>query len=292
MIGSRASSDQARPRRLRRPRPAPLAAVAVAALLPAGAAQAHDFFLIPAAAFGRPGGEVAIAMHVSEVFPGEPTAWRVKRTREFFLVDGEGRLDLAGAPLAGEPPRARVTLRAPGTAVVALVTEATYIEIEPGAFEDYLRMEGHADVLGARAGSGDAARPGRERYTRFVKTLVHAGAPTPVPLRPVGLKIEIVPEADPAAARPGSDLPVRVLFDGRPYAGGYLCATYAGHSEAHDAYAWCGRTGAEGRAEVPIRAPGWQLLRITRMVPRRGDPRADWESFWAALTFLVPREAS
>jgi hypothetical protein len=83
-----------------------------------------------------------------------------------------------------------------------------------------------------------------------------------------------------------------VLYEGKPYAGGYLCATHAGHSKEHDAYAWCGRLDSEGRAAVPIRSPGWQIVRITRMIPRSGDPKAQWESFWAALTFEIPGKPS
>jgi hypothetical protein len=291
--------------------------VALAAILAAdpAAALAHDFFLVPSVPVAAPGAQVSVAMHVSDVFPGAPTPWRVGRTPEFFIVDRDGRRDLGRTPIAGDPAVARVALRAPGTSVVALVTDATYIEIEPAHFEEYLRHEGHEDIVTRRAGSGDAARPGRERYTRYVKTLIRARPPAASPaerapegrapadrassrpasppspvLASVGLKIEIVPETDPAGARPGGALGARVLFDGRPYAGGYLCATHAGYSREHDAYAWCGRLDGEGRTRVPIRAAGWQILRITRMLPRRDDPKADWESFWAALTFHVPEE--
>lgn len=273
-------------------RPLAGALLAAGALAAPGAGLAHDFYLMPAGAMARPGEEMAIAMHVSDVFPGQPTAWRVGRIREFFLFDERGRRDLMDAPIEGDPARARIRLRSRGTTVVALVTDATYIEIEPEHFEEYLRLEGHEEILARRSTDGTSAAAGRERYTRYVKTLVDTGGSSKAALRPVGLKIEIVPEAEPGAVRPGADLPVRVLFDGRPYGGGYLCATHAGYSEEHDAYAWCGRLDGEGRARAPIRAAGWQILRITRMAPRGGDPKADWESFWAALTFQVPREAA
>ncbi|MGH9798602.1 MAG: DUF4198 domain-containing protein, partial [Candidatus Polarisedimenticolia bacterium] len=160
-------------------------------------------------------------------------------------------------------------------------------------------------VLRARRAGGDDGRPGRERYTRFVKTLVRGsegpadrrpagkpaggGADGAPAARPLGLPIEIVPLSDPGTLRPGGRLEVQVLFEEAPYAGGTLCATHDGYSKEHDAYAWCDRLDGEGRAVVPVRAPGLQLLRITRMRRLQGDPKADWESFWAALTFEVPR---
>lgn len=275
---------------------------------------AHDFFLVPRAEDGTAGRAVAIAMHVSDTFPGEPAPWRPERVHRFFLADAGGRLDLPSPAVTGAPPRALVPLRSPGAAWIALVTNPSYIELAPDDFAGYLKHEGHDEVLRARRGGGDEGRPGRERYTRFVKTLVRgpagpagpagperpagrrpAGRPaggdgggTPA-IRPLGLPIEIVPATDPATIRPGEHLKVQVLFEEAPFAGGLLCATHEGYSKEHDAYAWCGRLDGDGRAAVPVRAPGLQLLRITRMRRLQGDPKADWESFWAALTFEVSR---
>jgi hypothetical protein len=268
-------------------------------------ALAHDFFLVPRAADGAAGRAVEIAMHVSDTFPGDPSPWRPERVHRFFLADGDGRLELPSPALAGDRPRARVSLRSPGTAWIALVTNPSYIELAPDDFAGYLEHEGHDDVLRERRAGGDDGRPGRERYTRFVKTLVRGpegaagrrpagkqagGAAGGTPAgRPLGLPIEIVPRSDPGAIRPGGRLEVQVLFEEAPYAGGRLCATHDGYSKEHDAYAWCGRLDGDGRAAVPVRAPGLQLLRITRMRRLQGDPKADWESFWAALTFEVSR---
>ena len=275
--------------RARRPtRPAIRSAVLLGLLAAAGApARAHDFFLIPSLSVAAPGEPLEVAMHVSEVFPGRPIPWRVQGVQEFFLLDASGRAELRGAPVAGEPATARVALRSEGTSIIALVTAPSQITLKAKDFEEYLRHEGHQEILASRAASKPAGRKERERYTRFVKTLLRSGEPSSAALTELGLPIEIVPEAQPETVGPGGSLPVRVLFEGEPYAGGYLCATYAGHSQEHDAYAWCGRLDADGRAVVPIEAPGWQLLRISRMRPARGDRRDGWESFWAALTFEV-----
>jgi len=186
----------------------------------------------------------------------------------------------------------RLTLRSPGSTIVALVTEPSYIEIEARKFQDYLKAEGHDDMLEMRDRMNQVRAMGRERYRRWVKTLVNAGGEaSDVALADLNLTIEIVPEAQPAAVRAGDRLPVRVLFEGMPYDGGTLCATHAGYSSKPDAYAWCGRLDRAGRASVPIAAPGWQLLRITKMRALAGDGRADWVSYWAALTFEVAKEA-
>lgn len=252
--------------------------------------SAHDLFLIPEAAAPDPGATIRVALHVGEVFPGEPVDWRPERAREFFQLDGKGRTDLDGRKASGQPLMPSLTVRSPGSTLVALVTEPSYIEIAAPAFRDYLKAEGHDDILEMRAKLRQEKSPGRERYRRWVKTLVNAGGEaSDVALKNLNLTIEIVPEAQPGAVRPGGSLPVRALFEGTPYAGGKLCATHAGFSTKPDTYAWCGRLDGAGRASVPIEAPGWQLLRITRMRALAGDGRADWVSYWASLTFEVPR---
>ena len=267
------------------------ACLAVLAAAPAAPVAAHDLCLLPEASAPAPGAAIRVALHVSEVFPGEPTDWRPEKTRAFFLFDARGRLDLKDRAPEGKPLTPRLTLRSPGTTIVALVTEPSYIEIEARKFQDYLRTEGHDDILEMRVRMNQDKATGRERYRRWVKTLVNAGGEaSDVALTDLNLTIEIVPESQPAAVRPGGRLPVRVLFEGMPYAGGTLCATHAGYSSRPDAYAWCGRLDDAGRTSVPIKAAGWQLLRITKMRALAGDGRADWVSYWAALTFDVPAE--
>ena len=268
-----------------------LACLGVLAAAPAAPVAAHDLCLLPDMSAPAVGTAIRVALHVSEVFPGEPTDWRPKKTRDFFLFDAKGRLDLKDRAPEGAPLTPRLTLRSPGTTIVALVTEPSYIEIEARKFQDYLKTEGHDDILEMRARMNQEKATGRERYRRWVKTLVNAGGEaSDVALTDLNLTIEIVPESQPAAVRPGGRLPVRVLFEGMPYTSGTLCATHAGYSSKPDAYAWCGRLNDAGRASVPITAPGWQLLRITKMRALAGDGRADWVSYWAALTFDVPKE--
>jgi hypothetical protein len=269
-----------------------LASLAVLATASAGPASAHDLYLLPEIDAPAPGATMRIGLHVSEIFPGETIDWRPEKTRDFFLVDARGRLDLKSSTPDGKPLMPGVTLRSPGTTIVALVTEPSYIEIKAPEFQDYLKAEGHDDILEMRARMNQIQAPGRERYRRWVKTLVDAGGEaSEVAMASLNLTIEIVPESRPAEVRPGGRLPVRALFEGMPYAGGLLCATHAGFSSKPETYAWCGRLDGAGRATVPITAPGWQLLRITRMRALAGDGRADWVSYWAALTFEVPKAA-
>jgi hypothetical protein len=50
-------------------------------------------------------------------------------------------------------------------------------------------------------------------------------------------------------------------------------------------YVWSGRTDTTGRASIPMTMAGQWLVRAVHMLRVEGDPKADWESFWASLNF-------
>jgi hypothetical protein len=251
-------------------------------------AGAHDFFLLPGEPVAQPGTPFDLAMHVAEIFPGEVVPWRAGKVVSLTLTDARGRTEITAPPLEGDPAQARLTLRVPGTAVVVLETDASYIELSAAEFEAYLEHDGHAAALGARRQAGQSDRPGRERYTRHVKTILNGEGPSAsVALSRAGMILEIVPETALAGLAPGGTLPVRVFFKEAPYADAPICATDTGREGGHDTYAWCGRLDGAGRARVPIAAAGWQMIRAAKMVPVKGDPRADWHSYWTTLTFHV-----
>jgi hypothetical protein len=273
-----------------------------ALLLATGIAAAHDFVLLPSTSTPAAGDDFDLAMRVAAVFPGEVVPWRAGHVVEFAVTDGRGRTDIESPALDGDPARARLRLRAPGTAVIALTTDPSYIALEGPEFTAYLQEEGHEAALAARRGAL-AAAPGRERYTRHVKTVLNpAGPNASVALTRFGLALEIVPEKELSTLRPGGTLPVRVFFRQGSYANGFLCASDAPEdlpppSGTHDGgaapgggkgpYAWCGRLDGAGRISVPIPRAGWQMLRTAKMIELHDDPKADWHSYWASFTFAV-----
>ncbi len=251
-------------------------------------ASAHDFCLLPGAPTADPGSPFDLAMQVAETFPGEAVPWRTGKIVSMSLFDARGRTEIASPPLEGDPARARLELRAPGTAIVTLVTDASYIELPAAEFDAYLEHDGHTAALETRRQSGKPDIPGRERYTRHVKTILNAGGPSAsVALTRAGMMLEIVPQAVLEGLAPGGTLPVRVFFKDAPCADTPICATHEGWQGGHDTYAWCGRLDGAGRALVPITAGGWQMIRASKMVPVKGDPKADWHSYWTTLTFHV-----
>ena len=269
-----------------------LTAAAVLAFTASGAA-AEDLCLRPDPAVAAPGTPFSVALLAADPFPGAPVSWRSARLFDLSITDARGRLDVAEPVLGGDLAAAHLTLRGPGTAVIAASTDPAYDETPAAAFETRLREDGLETALRSRAAAGRSGAPGRERTTQHVKTLVNASGPNAsVALTRAGLALEIVPEQSLADLRPGGHLPVRVFYRGEPDVEDQVCVAREAAAPAAGApeggrFAWCGPLDGAGRASVPIGAAGWQMIRAARMIPIKDDPKADWQTFRASLTFRV-----
>ncbi|SNB44813.1 cobalt transporter CbiM [Geobacter sp. DSM 9736] len=110
----------------------------------------------------------------------------------------------------------------------------------------------------------------------YSKSIVSAGEAA---LKPVeGLRLDIVPIRNPLDMKAGDTLPLKVLFDGKPYAG----APVEGD---HDKI---GQTDGEGTINVTLKK-GRQIYTVERRDPIRNDPDADYAATTTTLTFEVNR---
>ena len=156
-------------------------------------------------------------------------------------------------------------------------------------FNDYLKVEGLTPALEQRARLNQMDRDGSERYSRCAKSLVQVGLPgagsQEQVSKPVGLPLEIVPEADPYAVPRSASLPVRVIYAGRPLAGALIKLTDLNNDaspfEVH-------LTDHAGRANFTMPNAGSWLLNViwTKVLPRSEE--ADFETVFSSLSFGFP----
>ncbi|MBM3728734.1 MAG: DUF4198 domain-containing protein [Acidobacteria bacterium] len=160
-----------------------------------------------------------------------------------------------------------------------------FIELPAAKFDEYLAHEHLTAVQEERNRLNEAGKPGRELYSKYVKAILHTGAPNDFVTKPIGQVIEFVPAVDPSSLRPGQLLPLQVFFRGAPIANTHVEASSASGTKV--LHRQLGRTDSQGRISVPLDVPGlWKLHAIH--MERHGDrARADWESFWASMTFEV-----
>ncbi|MBU4446983.1 MAG: DUF4198 domain-containing protein [Proteobacteria bacterium] len=85
--------------------------------------------------------------------------------------------------------------------------------------------------------------------------------------KPLGAKMEIVPLKNPLALKVGETLPLEVFYEGKPLAGAAVKAAGVGKDEL--------KTDRNGRAEVPIKEKGLNLVVVTRKTTTPNNPDSD-----------------
>lgn len=252
---------------------------ALACLLVAGAAWGHDLYLMPDSFVVKTGARVSVSMHNGDEFPGSDGPPALARLRDSAVVGAKGQAPMEN--VRAEEKRGRAEYTAPAGGFVLMTrTVPHFIDLSPESFHKYLEHEGLGWVVEWRKKNGEAGARGRELYSKHAKAIAHAGAGASVATKPVGHAVEIVPLQDPASIRPGGTLPFQVLFQGKP--AGVMAVAASSVSGSTQL-----KTDAHGRGSVTLSREGPWKLHAIKMVRLEQREKADWESFWASLTFEV-----
>lgn len=246
----------------------------------------HDLYLVPEKFVTTSGTQLRIVFQNGDEFPVGVSAVKPDRLRNTKLVSRAGSSMFES--ITAEAKRTIAVVRVPGAGVAILTAETlpSLIELDAKKFRSYLEHENLTTPLKWREEHGETGKPGRERYSKYVKSLIQVGKPDSYYRERTGLAIEIIPEADPYALKPGAVLPVQVLFRGAPAVDVAVESAWLENGQAKMEVV--GRTDASGRVSIPVKATG--PYRLHAIVMERCDtPKAaDWESFWASLTFEIP----
>lgn len=252
------------------------------------AALAHDFWIQPQLFHLAPGTATPMTLQVGHGPDRQRSALPMRRITRFDaigpgreIVDLRSRLTLGSAEGDGA-----LGLPEPGVHIVALETDAgAQSHLPADRYNPYAEEEGLAPALEARARAGLHRADASERYSRDAKTIVQIGPGDAGSLdhvtRPVGLRLEIVPEVSPYAAARGTGLPVRVFYEGRPLANALVKLTDLSDDaqpvETH-------RTDDTGRASFSVPNKGDWLLNVVWTKPLKGEP-VDFETVFSSLSF-------
>lgn len=241
---------------------------------------AHDFWIEPTGFMADMGRVLGVKLRVGEEFHGAPVPRNGALIGDFIVVDAAGRRDVVGRE--GSDPAGLVRVTSPGLMVIGYRSVPSPVTLPAEKFTQYLKDEGLESVIAARERGKASQREGREIFSRAAKSLVRSGATASgAGDRALGFPIELVAERNPYQMRVGESLPVRLTFKNAPLAGALVVA-FNQRSPYHRLRA---RSDQNGRATFAIDEPGPWLVKAVHMVPAAAGTHADWESFWASLTF-------
>lgn len=276
----------------------------VAVLALASTARAHDSWVIASKSSVEPGRTVRVAFVTGETFPVSEHAAAPQRVASWVIAGAGRRSAVEGFAVDGMELAAQVRVARPGVHVVVVALHPRFIELDGPAFGEYLREEKARAALAEREERGEQDRPGREMYTKCGKAFIEAGetAGDTAYREPVGHPLEIVPLSNPCRWNAGDEVLVRVLLEGRPAAAQRVSSGREGLPQ--HTYEQHATTDRDGVARIRLSDPGLWFLR-THVIRRIGagtgtgpepgaasSAAADWESFWASITFRVAEAPS
>lgn len=266
-----------------------IAAVIIAAAAQTAVAHAHDFWIEPSTFRPAVGQMVSASLRVGQEFEGDPIPRSAQLIDSFTVREGTKEKEVVG--FENRDPAGYVRLEQPGLAVIGYRSKANSLQLDAAKFEEFLKQEGLERISAIRAQRHETAKPDRERFYRFAKSVLITRLPVagdrvadqatsnwqPV-TRSFGYRFEIVPETNPCASTP---LRIRLLFEGKPLANALVTAMHRDDASAKIRI----RSDKSGRVTLDLPKNGVWMIKSVQMVPAPAGTDADWESLWASLTF-------
>lgn len=248
-----------------------------AALLPA-VARAHEFFVVPRGDAARAASVIveAQAAHV-------------------FLHSAEvEKADKVRVELIGRDGRKQTLQLRPGTASKALEGTLTGPVSGPAWLVGHRLPEVWSATTegvlpGDRATLEAQGKTVRSvgRYEKFAKTALVPGKDAAFWGKPLGQRLEIVPQTPLDALKAGETLVVQVLLDGKPVPQAEVGLSHDGYSTEEDTYKQLLRTDAQGRVSLRPDTPALWLARVAVTRPVTDAAGVDEENLRATLLFPV-----
>ena len=178
-----------------------------------------------------------------------------------------------------------VTPTEAGNYIAGLSTMWRESALPAAEFNKYLPAEGIPDILENRRRDGELNKDARYRYSKYVKTIFQAGNKTTDNYKSIlGYAVEMVPQQNPYKLKKGGTLDILCLKEGKPLVGQIVTTGYEVGGKMLGKRS--ARTDERGILRVKLTGTGKWYAKFTNMV-KVSDPKLDYESKWATLTFEI-----
>ncbi len=244
------------------------------------ALHAHDMWIEPATFSPVAGQIVSVKLRVGQDFLGDPLPRSSALINQFVVIDSEGRKPVVGRE--GGDPAGLLRVPSVGLLIVGYYSNSSTVELTAEKFNQYLKDEGLDNIAAMRVERNQTRSGVHEVFSRCAKSLLHSGASSETQSdKSLGFPLELVAEKSPYALRDGEDLTVRLTYENRPLANALIVAM----NKRNPSQKLKLRTGADGRVRLRLPPGGMWMLKSVHMIPAPASTSADWQSFWASLTF-------
>ncbi len=262
-----------------------ITSVFVLAFLLSANVFAHEYWFEPETFFPGRGEKTVVHLYVGDglIKDREERPFQLSKTTMFQVFSTGNSLDLKTSLVDEAMPIYNFSAANAGNYLLAMERNWSYIKLEPQKFEDYLREDGIEYIIAEREKLGERQKEGRERYSRFIKSLLQVGDKRDETYKKsLGLTLEITPLENPYDKKVGDKLKFQITFDGKPL------AERAVFADNRNSPTQKMTTDKKGQITMKIDRSGLWLVRLVTMRRFAADcGEDDWESFWSAITFGV-----
>ncbi len=249
---------------------------------------AHDFWIEPSSFRPLPDALVDIKLLVGNPFQGEAEKRDSTRIVKFVIINAKEEKPVLG--FDGKDPVGYLRLHDPGLYLIGYRSTGQKNVLEPGEFEKYLKLYGLEKIIAERARRNESQKPGREIFSRCAKSMILVPGDTAAAVeydRLLGFTVELAPVKNPYRLKPGDQLPVRILYNGKGITDVLVVAANRNAPEKMVKK----RSDKEGLVKFDLTGKGDWLITAVHMVPASDETHADWESFWASLSFEIGNDS-
>lgn len=247
--------------------------------------SAHEFWIEPHDFSVDANTQIQADLRVGQDFKGDIFPYIPSRFAAFKSYDSLGEKDVGG--VTGDLPALAMTPRTEGLSIFTYVSSGERIRFRAWEkFATYLDLEGLTAIPARHEARGLPRDDIRELYTRCAKALVSVGDASAERDRATGMRLELVAGESPALLAAGTEMSFTLLWQGEPLSDTQVALFKKGENPDTGTRTLA-RTDENGQASFTIPATGTYMAASVHMIEAPADLNADWQSFWASLTFGV-----
>jgi uncharacterized GH25 family protein len=245
--------------------------------------SAHEFWLDPDKFIYKRTEKVNIRFLVGENFDGENWQGNNGRIKSLKLYYDGVNDDLTPVVTEEEGDSIEYFMIDEGTNLIAFNSNNSFINLEPGAFNEYLEEDGLSDALEYRKKNNEMGCNGREFYQRCAKTLLQVGEVKDQTFGiTTSMPIDIIPSSNPYQLKNKERLRVKVYYKGSPLPNTLIRTWHRvkNKTEKKDL-----KTDGKGEIVFPVSTTGKWMISTVKMERLLDNPICDWQSYWGSLTW-------
>lgn len=264
---------------------------------------AHDFWLVPNALSFASGASVEVLGQSGSRFPTSGGATQPAQVADARIVGRSSDEKITDLSVSGKSLQLRHKPAAAGQYVVAVSLASRSARTTPARLQRYIALEGAPELAERyeREGKYPTADSVTQQSAKFAKTIVEVGTRGPRAFEKVlGQALELVPLDDPALARVGGAVRVRLLYHGKAVVNVALRAGWGSPSSvtadpaslaAPAAPDQVVTTDREGIATIRVTERGLWNVRTVYAASMPGMAE-HWEVYFSTLVFSVSGAAA